>query len=150
MPIPRVLVHGMAEVIDASIGSYNAIETKAKVLEGCDIHDGCVIGMAVRLAAGTEVPDNTTVYGPAAVMRPSSNTKEAHMAVHRRHLEWLHKVLAKPKPATPGGTPSTPTTAGAAAAAARQAASPATPLNAQQAAAAAARRAAAPATPTGK
>ncbi|KAL6050694.1 Dynactin subunit 6 [Balamuthia mandrillaris] len=77
------------------IGNNNVIEAKAKLGEGCVIGNGCTIGMAVVVGSNDSVSDGTVVFGERNAQRKAEDAKEAHLAIHIRHLRILHQTLPK-------------------------------------------------------
>jgi len=90
--------------IEGDIGSNNVIESKAQILVGSVIGDGCTIAAGVIIGPNEVIPDNTVISAPrnhiTSVFAPNVNiyriddkAKERHLAVHSRHADILRRTL---------------------------------------------------------
>jgi len=90
--------------IEGDIGSNNTIESKAQILAGSVVGDGCTIAAGVTIGPDEHIPDNTVVCAPrnhmTAASSPNINhytiddkAKERHLAVHSRHIDILRRTL---------------------------------------------------------
>lgn len=87
--------HVGCQVLATAVGNSNAFHVRSEVSEGSVVGNGCVIGAAVKVAPNTTVPDATMVYGPQAQSNPIPNAVQAHLALHSKELELLHKLFKR-------------------------------------------------------
>jgi len=91
-------------IIEGDIGNNNTIESKAHIMAGSVIGDGCIIGAGVKIGQHERIPDNTVVSAPrnhlTEVSAPDINiyriddkAKERHLGVHARHVDILRRTL---------------------------------------------------------
>ncbi|KAF9971762.1 hypothetical protein BGZ73_005215 [Actinomortierella ambigua] len=79
----------------SKIGSRNTLEVKAHVKRGTWVGDDCVIGAVCSTNENEMLPDRTIIYGARNNRRVASGSRDAQMAVHARHLEYLMGILPK-------------------------------------------------------
>eukprot|EP01112_Ceratiomyxa_fruticulosa_P014954 TRINITY_DN4342_c0_g1_i2.p1 TRINITY_DN4342_c0_g1~~TRINITY_DN4342_c0_g1_i2.p1 ORF type:complete len:193 (-),score=35.10 TRINITY_DN4342_c0_g1_i2:672-1250(-) len=88
------------------IGDENVFEPKCEVRGDITVGSGCTISAATVVNGETQILDNTTIWRQRIVENEKtiqdtnkitsskhSHSREAHMAIHTRHLESLWKTL---------------------------------------------------------
>lgn len=89
------LIEVGAVVQAAVVGDCNVIECKAVLPFGSTVGNGCVVGPAVTLANGQNVPDGTVVYGSERATRKDDSLAEKHKQEQQIRLGVLRPILEK-------------------------------------------------------
>ena len=95
------VLHGMKEEYGVFLGEYVTVGHTV-TLHGCTIEDRCLIGMGSIIAAGTVIPENTTVepyslwMGVPGKFRKKTDdaaTQETIMRYAKNYLEYKEQYL---------------------------------------------------------
>ena len=89
---------GLVGVECPSIGDFNTISTRARVLHTVTMGSFCVVGAGCLVVPTEEhhLEDYTVVYGPAADERKWTGRGKVQEAdLRRKHAEYLREMLPK-------------------------------------------------------
>jgi len=103
------LIETGARVSSRRVGDRNTIEIRAVLSEGTVVGNDCVVGVNVRIPPNEVLPDSVVVFGPLNTHRTLTDTKEAHLSMHVRHLQLLASTLPKFHPVQKPNVSTTPT-----------------------------------------
>mmetsp|Transcript_17258 Transcript_17258/g.67157 ORF Transcript_17258/g.67157 Transcript_17258/m.67157 type:complete len:98 (-) Transcript_17258:252-545(-) len=87
--------HVGCQVMAQSVGSCNSFEVRSEVGEGSTVGNGCIVGVATKVAPSSSIPDSTMVYGPQALQNSIPNAVRSHLTLHKKELELLHKLFKR-------------------------------------------------------
>ncbi|KAJ1793892.1 hypothetical protein LPJ59_004657 [Coemansia sp. RSA 2399] len=77
------------------IGHRNVVQVRGKVYGSCVVGNNCVIGATCTTEPSSSIPDNTVLFGSPQARRTRADGNTDHIAMHRKHLEYIHEMLPR-------------------------------------------------------
>ncbi|KAJ1950233.1 hypothetical protein EC988_004465 [Linderina pennispora] len=84
-----------ARIEGCGMGHRNVVQVRGKVLGSSTLGNNCVVGTMCETAPEEMISDSTVLFGNPQARRIRTDNNAEHMAIHKKHLEYIHEMLPR-------------------------------------------------------